>query len=338
MLINGLPVLAMMCLHLGFGLLARARLSFWRDAGTPLGLLVLCCAMLWGCPNEVGGRLLAFALAMVWPAALMGMNIRRMFVDLGKQVYFWPLAFLPLVAFSAILLYRPIAKWTKPYAGNELLLVFDSDFQTLFVFVVLLCLALFNLCSAVIVITRLVRRLHKLSSTDVLTELANRRFAIDALNRLQGLYRRGGGGFSVLILDVDHFKRVNDKHGHAAGDAALKSVAQSLKRNVRVGDLPARFGGEEFLVLLPGADDDEALAQAERLRACIQSEEIAWGDDVLTVTTSIGLSAVRPTDERVDEVLARADKALYQAKGEGRNRVVRATLATETLWQASQHS
>ncbi len=122
---------------------------------------------------------------------------------------------------------------------------------------------------------------------------------------------------------MDHFKAVNDRHGHAVGDAGLVALAEVLRRFVRVSDLACRFGGEEFVVALPGADAPIAHRRAEEIRAAF--EATAFGADDLAkvrATISIGVAAVRVGSEPIDAALARADAALYAAKRDGRNRVV----------------
>lgn len=155
--------------------------------------------------------------------------------------------------------------------------------------------------------------------------------ALARIDPLTGTHRRwygdtrlmelvdGGRVVSVAMVDVDHFKRVNDGFGHAAGDAVLAAVGRCLTNGLRTGDLVARFGGEEFLVILPDTGPDGALLVAERLRAAIA----ALADLAMPVTVSIGLASCSQ-DETAAALVARADKALYQAKNTGRNRVLRA--------------
>jgi len=158
---------------------------------------------------------------------------------------------------------------------------------------------------------------------DPLTGLHNRRFALSELTQMRRVGKRSGTRVAVMVLDIDHFKRVNDTLGHAAGDAVLVEVAKRLRASLRPRDLLARIGGEEFLVALSDTSDGEALTTAERLRAAVGSAAIALGSRAVTVTLSVGvaLSRDRDTDASGDAMIARADAALYRAKARGRNKV-----------------
>lgn len=159
--------------------------------------------------------------------------------------------------------------------------------------------------------------LEALSRRDALTGLANRRAAEEALEREFRRLKDTGFGATALLADIDHFKRINDTWGHETGDRALRHVAQILARSVRTSDLVARFGGEEFLVLL--SDGGNGIAVAEKIRNAIESSPI---EGIGTITVSWGCSQARETDAREQDVVARADLGLYQAKVQGRNRVV----------------
>lgn len=169
-------------------------------------------------------------------------------------------------------------------------------------------------------------RLARLASTDALTGLLNRRAFQDALRRDLARASRSGDPLGVVIADVDHFKRVNDTHGHPAGDEVLRVFAQIFRDSVREGDVAARWGGEEFALVLPATDVAGAAVVAERIRGRLEQATIPVGACSVRVTASFGVAALRagPGDLPIDELVRRADEALYEAKHAGRNQVVRA--------------
>ncbi len=188
-----------------------------------------------------------------------------------------------------------------------------------------------NLVGAFTVARRLVRRLQQLSVRDPLTRLLNRRGLTAQLAREAGRLRRHREVYSVLAIDADRFKAINDSLGHAAGDAVLVALAGVLRANARDIDQIARVGGEEFCVLLPYTDRDGALVAAERVRAAVQRQP--WPGLNHPLTVSVGVAVAERGDEAPESVLRRADAALYQAKRLGRNRVVLAAqeLATAPM-------
>ncbi len=157
---------------------------------------------------------------------------------------------------------------------------------------------------------------------DPLTGARNRASVLSDLREQQALVRRGLQECALVMVDLDHFKDVNDRNGHAAGDAVLTAAVQCLRAGVRPYDRVYRFGGEEFLVLMPQTTLDAAMVASERLRAAVAAQEIqaAAGAAALHVTASFGVAALEAATP-VEESLDRADKALYQAKNAGRNRV-----------------
>ncbi len=164
-------------------------------------------------------------------------------------------------------------------------------------------------------------RVRQLAIRDELTGLYNRRFLMDALQQQKSLADRGSHGFAVAYLDLDYFKRVNDVLGHGKGDQILRMFADIACEAVREADLVARFGGEEFVIVLVGADLVRAEIVAERIRRGLANAPIAGADGAFNVTTSVGLAEYRSV-EPIEQTLARADAALYAAKRDGRNRVV----------------
>ncbi len=163
--------------------------------------------------------------------------------------------------------------------------------------------------------------LRRMALLDPLTELGNRRYAAMSLaSRLHELARYGWP-LGVLFLDVDHFKEINDRHGHAIGDDVLRMVARTLRHAARASDFLGRWGGEEFLALLPNATDGEVRAAAERFRTLVESSALRLPSGLVGVTASIGATLARPEDTP-ESVVQRADALMYRAKREGRNRVV----------------
>ncbi len=162
----------------------------------------------------------------------------------------------------------------------------------------------------------------EMAITDPLTNLYNRRYMESHLGTLVQRAADRGKEISLLILDIDFFKSVNDTHGHDVGDDVLREFGDRLARNVRGIDLACRFGGEEFVVVMPDTDVAFANTVAERLRKEIADRPFKVGQGSLDITASIGVTSLQGPQESVDEFLKRADQALYRAKREGRNRVV----------------
>jgi two-component system cell cycle response regulator len=164
----------------------------------------------------------------------------------------------------------------------------------------------------------------ELAATDALTGLHNRRYMEVHLKTLMDAARAGGRPLSVVVIDVDRFKSVNDTHGHDAGDHVLREVARRIQRNTRGIDLACRLGGEEFVIVMPDTGMERARQVGERVRACIAGEdfEIERGLRV-AVTASVGVATLGEADT-FPEMFKRADRALYAAKRGGRNRVVAA--------------
>jgi len=163
--------------------------------------------------------------------------------------------------------------------------------------------------------------LSMLSTIDGLTRLPNRVYWEQAVANEFARCRRIGHSSAVMMLDIDHFKAVNDNHGHQTGDAALRAVAAIIRDSLRLHDLPGRYGGEEFGVVLPGIDAEGAAALAERIRRRIE-QSVLEGTGGVRVTASIGYAALEPNDNDHGAWIARADRALYAAKAAGRNRCV----------------
>ncbi len=176
--------------------------------------------------------------------------------------------------------------------------------------------------STLLQVESLTRQLTHQATTDFLTGLGNRRALMEQMPVIRAKAARPEEAVSLILFDLDHFKRINDEYGHDAGDSVLMAIGEAVKDHLRPYDYAARMGGEEFCIVLPGADLAAAESVAERLRLAVESrvvEPLPKG----RITCSFGVAQARP-NERLQELLLRADAALYTAKDQGRNVVVRA--------------
>lgn len=161
---------------------------------------------------------------------------------------------------------------------------------------------------------------------DVLTGLLNRQGILEQLDTELARASRDQRQIGIVMSDLDYFKKINDAHGHLAGDAVLRQVASRMRSVVRVYDHIGRYGGEEFLVVLPGCAEEGALHQAERLRACVSASPIVTSEARFPVTLSLGVASAAPGQNQMD-LLRVADEALYRAKRNGRDRIEMATFS-----------
>jgi two-component system cell cycle response regulator len=180
-----------------------------------------------------------------------------------------------------------------------------------------------NLAYLVAVNARLIERLRHLSVRDSLTDLFNHRHSMELIASEFQRVGRYAGGVSVIMIDIDHFKQVNDEHGHQVGDALLRETARLMSQELRTVDSLGRYGGEEFVAVLPHTDHDEALRIAERLRHVIEDHVFQVGPRTIRITISLGVACFpSPKIDSPSELVGQADRALYEAKQSGRNRVV----------------
>ncbi len=166
------------------------------------------------------------------------------------------------------------------------------------------------------------KNISRLVETDTLTDLYNYNHLREALHREMERTRRTGQPTGLIMADLDHFKLINDLHGHQAGNAVLQAVSALWKKNLRLTDIPCRYGGEEFTFVLPGTTLSQAVRIAERLRSMLEKTPIAVNGREITITASFGVEVCRVRDAfSLDEFLSRADAFLLEAKRKGRNRV-----------------
>jgi diguanylate cyclase (GGDEF)-like protein len=226
---------------------------------------------------------------------------------------------VPGLLLAGALLLPPLQQLTNLDQPREIRL--DQGVTASAIATYLFAAALFNTGFMMLLMQRLLLGLHRSSRRDPLTGLENRG-AIDAtLGHLWAQATRGGEGFAVLLIDVDHFKRINDAHGHAVGDQVLEHVASVIAAQARQADTVGRYGGDEFIIVAPQSTLAGAVQAAERLRLGMEAEHIHARASNLRVTLSIGVASSTSEDLAVADVLARADRALYRAKARGRNRV-----------------
>ena len=187
-----------------------------------------------------------------------------------------------------------------------------------------------NQVEMAITIANLFETMKKEAVTDSLTELYNRRYFSEELKKEADRARRLNQPFTIISLDLDYLKKINDTYGHMAGDIAIKAIADVMKKNARSIDIPARLGGEEFSILLPGIDSNGGMVAAERIRAAIENEEVP---QIGKITASIGVGTYPEHSMNVDELVEMTDQAMYRSKINGRNRVTIAKQNEEESWQ-----
>jgi diguanylate cyclase (GGDEF)-like protein len=165
--------------------------------------------------------------------------------------------------------------------------------------------------------------IYRLMTVDGLTQVFNRRYFQESLEREVQRSRRYGHRFTLALLDIDHFKQINDRHGHQAGDTVLRKLGALVRHKVRANDLVARIGGEEFALILPEAALDGGKALAEKLRRAVEQEPFRHENELIPVTISLGLAEYQPAlaGDNADLLVKRADEQLYAAKRAGRNRI-----------------
>lgn len=213
--------------------------------------------------------------------------------------------------------------------GNVLQLVAPGENATLLQRLIPFVNVYLREAAPVLETKRLMETLRESSLSDPMTGLNNRRFLEEYVDTLVANVQRRKTGLTVMMLDLDHFKMVNDTYGHDAGDTVLKALARVLRQSVRAADLVIRFGGEEFLILLVDTPHDQGDQVAEKIRAAVEAMTVQCGSTVLRKTISIGLSDFPTDSDTFWQAVKFADVALYQAKESGRNRVVR---FNESMW------
>ncbi len=241
-------------------------------------------------------------------------GVRTFAKDLQLEMVFFALLISGICALNAV-------KFWKILEGGLAALQMDSHFQLVFYIYMSSLATVLPPALIWLVLRRLTDELRDIAARDPMTQLLNRRGLTDALQRYFSS-RRAVPAY-LLVLDVDHFKRINDSYGHPAGDALLCQVAKLLRSTVRSGDLASRIGGEEFVAICLDTDAQGTMQLAERLRAAVEAQALwlAGIEHPLRCTVTIGLSPPFQDAKALDEAMRQADEALYRGKAAGRNRV-----------------
>ena len=312
--------LAGICTLMAVGLLSLSLRQLLRLRQQRLDLLGLLALGLFADLGRLSGlpASLSSALAAMSMAALCLLAGRDLLLgSLGLDGWLRAGLVMPYVLMTSFLLLRGIALM-QPEQAPAWLLQDPREHAGLAAAWLVLAMAISGGLIA-LVLSRLIQRIESLTRHDPLTGLYNRRELSEQLLKQQARAQRGHV-HALLMLDLDHFKRINDELGHAAGDAALRHVAQLLRATLREQDCAARYGGEEFALLLPDTPQAGALALAERLRGVLAGSVWSWQGRHWPLTASMGV-ALSTAGLAGDALLELADRAMYQAKAQGRNRV-----------------
>ena len=347
-----IPGLQMWALSYGVGLVPILGLLWREHLPEVLGVLMVQAGMslgaflyFWGCSVYTGRRLLSLPRAIIFMGALLLLNLYFTVVQphlqmrfalggVGNGIFFLltartlaqggyqrvPMRYLVAAvagAHGVFLLLRPLLFGIGAVQANASLAAQIPHLVMLEFLIALLFMAFGTLMLANEFTTN---ELRQLAEIDSLTSIFNRRAFFTLLNKALHQSQRTGMGLAVLVVDLDHFKSINDTYGHQGGDEVLRHFVQTATQCLRQQDVMGRLGGEEFAIFLPGVDAKGAQVVAERLRAAVASQPAALQQGSHALTISLGLTLCVPGDTP-DTALHRADQAMYQAKERGRNRV-----------------
>ncbi|HBD20781.1 MAG TPA: hypothetical protein DC063_12335 [Arenimonas sp.] len=272
----------------------------------------------WGLVQpDLTQRLIAISLVLAWMLGYSAWTIYRRSDARGPIRHVAGGAFL----FSSLIMaYRAVV---LVYDPGQVTTVFQLTHVQLLTYAlggilpVVATLGFLLLCTE-----RSQRELERAARVDYLTGVYNRRAIEELGTRAIAAARRHGMSLAALVVDIDHFKRINDELGHAAGDHALVRAVERIRDELRAEDLLGRLGGEEFIVLMPSTDSSSAVAAAERIREAFSAQPLVLGEQRRPVTLSIGVAVLAPADRQFSQLLQRADRAMYAAKKAGRDLVM----------------
>ena len=272
------------------------------------------------------------ALMLIWIEVLGHAAIGTMLVGWDSGFHYYLLMFIPAIVVSGraratvllllLLLTFYLGLHTISHAAGVMAPLSGVGLAVVHAFNVAIVFAMASYTARFYygTVRRAERKLVELATQDSLTGLSNRRNLLNLATHEMVRARRTGEPIALIIADIDYFKQINDQHGHEGGDRVLARAGASLLRVCRAQDIVARWGGEEFLLVLPATTLDAAAALAERIRLAVAETKVEHGGIQVGFTLSLGVTAMG-TDEALSDAIARADRALYQSKSEGRNRV-----------------
>jgi len=316
-------VVANACIALAFAAYAVALRRFFHLRVRPLVLalmvlLAIAISAWWGLAQpDLTRRLIAISLVLAWMLGYSAWTVYRSPEAAGPVRHVAGGAF----AFAAaVMAYRAGVLVVDP---SQVLTVFQLTHVQLLTYAVGSILPVVATLGFLLLCTEHSQReLERAARMDFLTGVYNRRAIEELGTRAIAAARRHGMPLSLLVVDLDHFKRINDELGHAAGDLALVRAVARIRESLRAEDLPGRLGGEEFIVLMPNTDGASAAAAAERIRESFSGQPLELDGQRRAVTLSIGVAVLAPADRHFSQLLQRADRAMYAAKHAGRDLVM----------------
>ncbi len=284
-----------------------------------------------GLPHEFGKEMRltdAFSKGIIYYRLHKGVTVvdlmgeKREWIDLAEIVV--PLKHQGGQIIGAIAVYSDVTKLTKKYNRQMINSILAQTFMLLFL----------SLISYIVIIRETTelssayQKLESMATTDPLTGISNRRQLLEQVEQHFAMMKRSGesiprpSGLGFVMIDVDHFKKINDTFGHLAGDSILQKIAENIRKTLRQYDVFGRYGGEEFLIVLPNTIPSEAQRIAERIITVIRESAFDWDGTAIRITLSAGVTWSDALHETLDHVLSKADQLMYEAKETGRNRVV----------------
>lgn len=313
---NALVLAGFVAMHRGVEVFARAKPGDAMHAGLLVCTALLLVSAQGDADRQLSGLVTSAATAatLLTAAALSRRSLREEFGPATAT-----LLALPMALVGGLLGLRAVMLVLAPEQVG-LQVTDQRPFNLVLGFVVMAAVTVLNVGFGAMVVLRMMRQLQTLSERDPLTGLLNRRGLDLALQRESARAQRSGLGLAALSVDIDHFKSINDRHGHSVGDAVLEALARTLQSHLREVDRVARTGGEEFCILLSDVDEAGAALTAQRLLAAVRAQGLELGAETVRWTVSVGVAVAQHRGEAPAAVLRRADEALYLAKREGRDR------------------